>query len=118
LIDEVRLYDNALTDAEILALVPPPIPVILGDFTENGVVDANDYVVWRKNVDGGTPLPNDNGLGTPIGTAHYDLWRAHFGATSGSGSLAAGAVPEPTSVLLAIASGAWVLGGCRRGSRK
>src|SRR5207244_936788 len=27
------------------------------------------------------PLPNDNGLGTPIGTAHYNLWRSNFGST-------------------------------------
>ena len=38
--------------------------------------------MYRKNLAGATALPNDNGLGTPIGNLHYDLWRARFGNTS------------------------------------
>jgi hypothetical protein len=30
----------------------------------------------KLSVGGSTPLPNDNGLGTPIRAEHYDLWRA------------------------------------------
>jgi hypothetical protein len=73
-----------------------------GDFNEDGVVDAADYVTWRKNNGGGTALPNDGGLGTPISQAHYDLWAANFGDSApggGSGGLGA-AVPEPTTGLL------------------
>ncbi len=61
------------------------------DYNSNGVVDAADYVVWRK------------GLGTQ---AEYDNWRSQFGAlTSGTGasiSLDAGsfAVPEPMALRL------------------
>jgi hypothetical protein len=54
-----------------------------GDFNENGIADAADYVLWRKNVGSNTALPNDGGLGTPIGNNHYDLWRAAFGDTGG-----------------------------------
>jgi len=50
-----------------------------GDYNQSGIVDAADYTVWRDNVGSGTPLPNDGGLGTPIGSAHYDTWKAHFG---------------------------------------
>jgi hypothetical protein len=49
-------------------------------------------------------LPNNGGLGTPIGSAHYDLWAANFGDMapgSGSGPSAA-AAPEPTSFVLGI----------------
>jgi hypothetical protein len=66
----------------------------LGDFNGNGVVDAADYVVWRKSYESNTAL--------------YDLWRANFGnAAPGSGSgggLVSSSVPEPsTFVLLALA---------------
>jgi hypothetical protein len=62
-----------------------------GDYNGNGVVDAADYVLWRKN-------PANFG-GDPGG---YNTWRAHFG--SAVGSLATG-VPEPgLTPLLSIAA--------------
>jgi hypothetical protein len=51
----------------------------LGDFDNSGIVNSRDYVIWRKNQNTNNALPNDNGLSTPVGTAHYDLWRANFG---------------------------------------
>jgi fibronectin-binding autotransporter adhesin len=71
-----------------------------GDYNNNGSVDAGDYVLWRKTD------------GTPAG---YNLWRAHFGQTAGSGAgdSANAAVPEPaTLVLLMCAAAGWCL--CRR----
>jgi hypothetical protein len=74
-----------------------------GDFNSDGKVDAGDYVIWRKNNNTNNALANDNGLGTPIGPAHYNLWRANFGNPPGAGSgLSAGAVPEPASILLGV----------------
>jgi T5SS/PEP-CTERM-associated repeat protein len=76
-----------------------------GDFNQNGIVDAADYVVWRNNEGTTTTLPNDP-IGGTIGQAQYDQWRASFGLTaSGSGSgvtLAAAnaSVPEPASLAL------------------
>jgi hypothetical protein len=75
---------------------------INGDFDNDGKVDAADYTVWRDNFGSTTALPNDNALGTPVGNAHYDLWKANFGMGAGSGSLAASGVPEPASALLMI----------------
>jgi hypothetical protein len=69
------LVDNM--NATLLAGLP-------GDYNKNHVVDAGDYVWWRKN------------LNTRSG---YNSWRTNFGATGGSGtSIATGAVPEPTSI--------------------
>jgi hypothetical protein len=73
-----------------------------GDYTHNGIVDAADYVVWRK------------GLGTTYTQNDYNVWRAHFGQTAGSGSgsgaAANFAVPEPsTLVLLLLAAAGWSL---------
>jgi hypothetical protein len=73
----------------VIRLVSVGIP---GDFNHNGIVDAADYVTWRK------------GLGTIYTQSDYDLWRAHFGQSAGSGSAAfdGRAVPEPN--VLAISS--------------
>jgi hypothetical protein len=60
---------------------------LAGDFNRDGIVDVADYVAWRKGV--GVPSTPDN----------YNLWRTHFGETSGVGSGATGSasdsVPEP-----------------------
>jgi hypothetical protein len=75
--------------------------LIPGDYNHNGVVDAADYVMWRK------------GLGTIYTQNDYSVWLANFGrgtAGSGSGPIASAAVPEPTSlVLLMIAMTGWCL---------
>jgi hypothetical protein len=67
-----------------------------GDFNRDCIVDAADYIVWRKT----------------LGTAdEYQVWRANFGASitgaggpssspMRSGNLSAN-VPEPTSLLVA-----------------
>jgi PEP-CTERM motif len=66
------------------------ISVGLAGDHNNGIVDAADYVVWRK------------GLGTTYTQTDYDVWRAHFGQTAGSGSGANAsiAVPEPATFVL------------------
>jgi fibronectin-binding autotransporter adhesin len=81
---------------------------LAGDYNQDGIVDAADYVVWRKNQGTTNALPNDPTGGT-IGTAQYNTWRTDFGQTAGSGSALpsakplSAAVPEPaTWVLLMI----------------
>jgi hypothetical protein len=59
-----------------------------GDYNEDGVVDAADYVAWRKQ-------PGSFG-GDPGG---YNTWRENFGRSlPGSG----GSVPEPGAMLLML----------------
>ncbi|MEX2306153.1 MAG: hypothetical protein WD738_01080 [Pirellulales bacterium] len=77
---------------------------VVGDFNDDGAVNAADYVTWRKNDGTNNALPNDNGLGTPITSAHYDLWRANFGQPMpGGGGFSA--IPEPMSAWLMATSG-------------
>jgi hypothetical protein len=81
------------------------VPVLPGDYNDDGTVDAADYVVWRDNE--GAPhgtLPNDINGGT-IGPPQYNTWRAHFGEPTGEGTAAANSftnatVPEPSSLML------------------
>ena len=54
-----------------------------GDFDVDGDVDGNDFLVWQR------------GAATPADLA---LWQGNYGAPNSSA--AAGAVPEPTSILL------------------
>lgn len=70
-----------------------------GDYNNDGVWDARDYVLWR-DTDGGQ--------------AGYNAWRSNFGTGAASTSgLGGGNVPEPAAVLLA-ALGLAALGVARR----
>jgi hypothetical protein len=86
LIDELRIGD---TWHDVTPMAAAGIP---GDYSHNGIVDAADYVVWRK------------GLGTIYTQADYDVWRTHFGQNAGSGSALPSAdslsstVPEPSAL--------------------
>jgi hypothetical protein len=58
-----------------------------GDYNQDGIVDAVDYVMWRKDD------------GTQLG---YDTWRAHYGKTTTSRNLSNVNVPEPAALILII----------------
>lgn len=84
-----------------LMLIGAPVPGPPGDYNADSIVDAADYVGWRKT-------PNDYG-GDPDG---YITWRGHFGQTAGSGAgaNANAAVPETTTlVLLTLGAAVWCL---------
>jgi hypothetical protein len=87
-----------------------------GDYNQDGIVDAADYIVWRKTVgQSGAGLAADGNHNGSIDSGDFDVWRAHFGQTAGSGAgtMANGSVPEPTAlVLLMLAAKGWCL---RRG---
>jgi hypothetical protein len=57
-----------------------------GDYNHDGMVDAADYIVWRK------PLPADGG---------YSTWKTNFGRTqNGGGGAIISQVPEPAMLVL------------------
>ena len=61
-----------------------PLPAALfGDYNQNGVVDAADYIVWRTTL--GNAVANYSGADGDgdgmIDQDDYDVWRAHFGQT-------------------------------------
>ncbi len=85
-------------------LLPTPAGQI-GDYNNNGIVDAADYTVWRNNVgQPGTTLQHrdpNNGTGV-VSQDDYNSWKANFGAGGGAGGVGGGAVPEPGTVALAL----------------
>ena len=80
-------------------------PAVPGDYNQNGVVDAADYIVWRNTLgQTGAGLAADGDGNQEVDSGDYQVWRTHFGQTAGSGSGAGIAVPEPSaSVLLLLA---------------
>jgi hypothetical protein len=48
-----------------------------GDYNNDGSVNDDDYVLWRKLNGGAGTLAND-GIGGTVNTAQYDKWRAQF----------------------------------------
>jgi T5SS/PEP-CTERM-associated repeat protein len=61
------------------------VPGLSGDYNQNGIVDAADYVVWR------------NGLGSIYTQDGYNIWRENFGRSVVSGAAAA---PEPPAMFI------------------
>lgn len=77
-----------ITGSGTLTVTETPGAGLVGDHNGDGFVDAADYVAWRKS-------PDDFG-----GPAGYDDFVAHFGE-SNLGSGGSGAVPEPSSSVIA-----------------
>lgn len=85
-----------LDNAAVEILAAGSIP---GDYSNNGTVEAADYVIWRDQLGTSAPLPNDP-IGGTIGPAQFNQWRTHFNQTAAAGVIVSSAVPEPTSALL------------------
>jgi hypothetical protein len=88
LVDSRPGNDGYIESRESLVTFEGSVGPLPGDFNGDDIVDAADYVVWRKTD------------GTPDG---YNTWRANFGATAAGAaavtrSPSAPAVPEPSSL--------------------
>ncbi len=95
------------------------VPVQSGDYNNNGVVDAADYVVWRKTLGNSiTPFGGADGDGDgTVNAGDYSEWRENLGEVAGSGS-APSAVPETSTMFLFAAGAAAVLASrCRHAWR-
>jgi hypothetical protein len=97
-----RTYDQNVT---YIGTAPMGVS---GDYNNNGIVDAADYVLWRN----GGPIQNEGASPGVVDNADYTFWRSRFGRTSGSGAgLAGAAVPEPGTLIwcIGIVVGAWLV---------
>jgi hypothetical protein len=74
---------------------------IMGDYNNNGRVDAADYIVWRNQIGTSVPLLNEGASPGTVDQADYDFWKTNFGKTA-SIILHPPAVPEPTTFVLLI----------------
>ncbi|HEX2473433.1 MAG TPA: hypothetical protein VHK01_01730, partial [Lacipirellulaceae bacterium] len=98
------------TDFIVLS-IDIPEPTLPGDYNQNGVVDAADYVVWRNTFgERGLGLAADGNGNNKIDAGDYDVWRAHFGSTA---DLLSTRVPEPSALLLLLTAALAPLAICR-----
>lgn len=91
--------------------------VLPGDYNNNNVVDAADYVVWRNNLGTPSTIPNDPTSGT-VTPEDYGFWLLNFGiANSGAGQSVVSSVtaPEPSACVLFLSAIAATLIRRRRG---
>ena len=112
-LDQIAFQASLTTGGSGVFLFTPgmmPDPTLPGDYNDNDIVDAADYVVWRDNLDTSNTIPNDATPGS-VNQADYGVWQANFGRSlaSGTGNLADGlaSVPEPSGglpIVLAMAS--------------
>ncbi|MGE3242431.1 MAG: matrixin family metalloprotease, partial [Pirellulales bacterium] len=87
-------------------------PVSLGDFNDDGIVDASDYSVWRDNLgaaDEAGILGRGDGL-NGVDEGDFAVWQSHFGTVYPPGVLGSGAVPEP--ILAANLAAGALIAGC------
>lgn len=85
-------YYDSVSNAIVTGEFTYPIVAagVQGDYNNNGLVDAADYVLWRK----GGPLQNDPSPG--VSASDYTFWRSRFGSNTGSG--AGDGLPSPTTI--------------------
>ena len=100
---------NIVNLADIQAMITKVFRTVAGDFNLDGVVDAADYVVWRKSssmTSGARFTQGDADLDGDVDNADLAQWRSAFGfarqpLSPGSGSgLGESAVPEPGTLAL------------------
>ncbi len=96
-------------------ITPAGLP---GDYNGDNFVDAADYTVWRNSLgSSGSLLQNrDPGNSGNVNPADYSFWKSHFGTHlgSGSGAVAGGSVPEPSTMAILAFAVAIAYGGRRR----
>jgi hypothetical protein len=86
-----------------------------GDYNGDGVVDMNDFTVWKSSFGSSTIIHGSGADGNydgVVNAADYSVWRDSLGA-GGAGS-AAIAIPEPSTLAIAILGAAACLSRRRR----
>lgn len=83
-----------------------------GDYNGNGIVDAADFVIWRRAIATGNLAADGNHDGV-INTQDYTVWRNRFGNSLGTGTTVS-SIPEPNAILPFSVAILWLLGRGRR----
>jgi hypothetical protein len=84
----------------------PSVAAPTGDYNGNGVVDAADYVAWRKTLNLPASPPGSGADGNSSGQVEagdFTYWRERFGNPAGSG-LGDASVPEPAGAFVLLAA--------------
>ncbi|MBA4107592.1 MAG: hypothetical protein C0485_17790 [Pirellula sp.] len=74
-------------------------PVLPGDYTGDGQVDGNDFLLWQTQLGSNGAMEADGNLDGMVDAADLTIWSENFSAGVPA---AANAVPEPASVALLL----------------
>jgi T5SS/PEP-CTERM-associated repeat protein len=111
---DVLAWDLDIDSSHVLLSV---VPALAGDYNASGMVDAADYVVWRKLLNqAGTGLVPDGDDNNMVNDADYQIWRTNFGASIDAAAAGAAAIPEPAAAWLACVGAAAI--SLKRGKTK
>ncbi|MCG8511301.1 MAG: Ig-like domain-containing protein, partial [Rhodospirillales bacterium] len=78
----VTSHDNGeLATAQFSNVSIPSLPTLAGDYNLDGVVDTDDYMVWRNNFGQTGTNPADGNNNGIVDSADYTIWRDNLGAT-------------------------------------
>lgn len=117
-IDDVRIYDHALTPAEVILSMSPIDLGLPGDADGNGTVGLEDLAIVRGNYfNSVTGAPGelfeqgDMNIDGIVDFLDYRIWKDNY--TGQANVTLFGLVPEPAGVALGLLGGI-VLGGVRR----
>jgi hypothetical protein len=99
-LDHVTLADILLANTSI-DFLPKNVFFVpkSGDYTGDGLVDAADYIMWRR-TQGTSNVWADGNRDGVVDADDYSIWAANFGSTPASGN--GTAVPEPTSAVMTL----------------
>jgi hypothetical protein len=75
-------------------------PIYPGDYNLDGAVDVSDFNLWASSFGSTTQLDADGNHNQIIDAADYTIWRDNVAA--GTAAQSDHAVPEPTSLVLAL----------------
>lgn len=105
-VSDLAAFLRTLTDETLLtsALFSDPFVTLPGDYNSDGLVDQDDYTVWRESFGFDSDLSADGNGDFVIDAADYTVWRDNLGRSwldlaQGAG-FASESVPEPSSWLL------------------
>ncbi len=117
-LDDVRIYDHALTAQEVMESMVPLGAGTPGDVNDDGVVNTDDLTIVRTNyftTVTGTVAERfgqgDMNLDTRVDFLDYRIWKDNYVPAGPEAGLAN--VPEPACLGLALL-GAAILGGAHR----
>jgi hypothetical protein len=92
--------DNVLTLDNVRFEGPFATLQVLGDYDGNGTVEADDYLIWRRDFGlSGTGLSSDGNGNGMVDAADYVVWRDNYVALVSSQAVP---VPEPSTVVCAV----------------
>ena len=80
------------------------VPGLIGDYDGNGLVDTDDYEVWRSTFGSTSDLRADGNNDSVVDLADYTVWRNNLGQAAVF-STRASQVPEPSAIVIVAMAG-------------